>query len=653
MPGSWLTFWLTIMPCLCLWSIVLPTSPSRADIDVALAEGMVEFTFPGHEMEIAEKKPVVRIATGIPTSEENLLVLLDGVDITGTLKYSTNGFEYHPVEALGAGEHQLLITLYLPSGEEVEREFSFITHHQGFFNELTSDNNLSVAYEQLLKKSDELSEIPHRNLNANFSSISTSKKGPWQVGVRTNLRFLDRSAPVFYPEEKGIDLIDYLVTGQYVGETVRVLAETGDLSLQETQNTVMGLARRGARVGLGYQSAALNAFVVQSDQVYGFDSGTGLDFDEDDHIYGVSGEVGLFEDRLKLKTIYVDGGEEGSSFGIYTDGGLREGDVLGVVAQAQLLEGRLSIDGEYDIAEFDGDTSDKFGSETDRAWNVRASGYLDSFNYQALYEYVGPDYEVVGNQNLQRDLEGFNVMAGMNRDVHAINLSVARYEDNVDEDDLFPQVVSSMASIDYSLAKFPTLPMGLNYQKSILDTSMVPEFGFPLKTHTDVVGARINYLLDKWNFGFNVSYSKQDDKTPFDYDSSAQMYNLAPVYYSECFTFAPNLAFNRSTNETTDVDTDTYTITLDVRGSLFQQAVSYELAGTFNRMEMSDGGFEMETINSNARIAYHFLQEWTGFLNPTVGLRGLYNRTDDKVLDQDNDEFALLLAVSSSMGFSF
>jgi hypothetical protein len=41
------------------------------------------------------------------------------------------------------------------------------------------------------------------------------------------------------------------------------------------------------------------------------------------------------------------------------------------------------------------------------------------------------------------------------------------------------------------------------------------------------------------------------------------------------------------------------------------------------------------------------------FLNPSVGIRGLYNRTNDKVFDQDDDEFALLLVLSTSMGFAF
>ena len=609
----------------------------------------ITFVSPGEGVEATSSKPPIVCEVGIPISNQNLLVMLDGIDVTGALNVTASGFEYKPVQPLANGPHQLYLVLYAPDGSAAEQIFSFST-----FTKVSSNTQVSAVYEQVLDKSDHLHQVPHRNVAANLGNTTTFTQGNWQMGMTTNLRWLDRSTSIYAPEKKGLDLVNYLVSGQYQKDDLTLQINAGDLQIQETQNTVMGLARRGVQSNFNYKGLSLSGFVVNSEQLFGIDDGTGLEFDTSKNIKGVSGGYSLLNDTLKMRAIYVTGVEESNSFGIYdADVGEREGDVLGFYLQYQLLEGKLNLEGEYDRSEFDGNTADEFSKESDKAWTLRANGYAGSYNYQAVYEYVGPDYEVIGNPGLQRDREGFTVMGGVQKTNHALNVSASRYEDNVDENELMPQVETTTLSADYSFNRFPTLPMGLNFQKTIMDSSMVPEGGLPYRTDTSMYGARINYLKGQWNLGFNANYSLQDDKTESDYDTSNQTYSFIPTYYSENLSFSPNLTFNRSTDETTDVDTDTLTATIDLRGTLADGVVSYELAGTFNRMENSEDTMEMDMYSANAQLAYHFLQEWAGFLNPSIGVRGLYNRTNDKVSDQDDDEFALFLVLSSSMGFAF
>lgn len=244
-------------------------------------------------------------------------------------------------------------------------------------------------------------------------------------------------------------------------------------------------------------------------------------------------------------------------------------------------------------------------------------------------------------------------MGGVQKAMYGINLSASRYEDNVDEDKLIPQVETTTASVDYSFNKFSSVPMGLSYQRTSMESSMVPTGGADFEIDTDMYGARISYITGRWNLGLNANYSTQDDKTETDYDTSAQTYSFAPSYYSEALSFSPNLSFNRSSDDTSGVDTDVLTASLDLRGNLARGSITYELGGTFNQMETSDDTMDMDMINLNTRVAYNFLQEWAGFLNPSVGIRGLYNRTNDKVAHQDDDEFVLMLVFSTSMGFAF
>ncbi len=609
----------------------------------------IAFVSPGEGVEATTSKPPVACDVGVPVSNQNLLVMLDGIDVTGALDFTSTGFSYKPIQPLPNGPHQLYLVIYAADGSAAEQIFSFST-----LTKISSNTQISAVYEQVLDKSDHLHQVPHRNVAANLGNTTTFTQGNWQMGMTTNLRWLDRSTSIYAPEKKGMDLVNYLISGQYQKDDLTLQINAGDLQIQETQNTVMGLARRGVQTRFNYKGLSLDGFVVDSEQLFGIQEGSGLEFDSSKNIKGVSGGFSLLDNSLKLRAIYVTGVEESNSFGIYdADSGEREGDVLGFLLQYQLLDGKLNLEGEYDRSDFDGNTADEFSGEKDKAWTLRANGYAGSYSYQAVYEYTGPDYEVIGNPGLQRDREGFTLMGGVQKTNHALNVSASRYEDNVEEDSRLPQMETSTLSADYSFNRFPTLPMGLSFQKTIMDSTMVPEGGLSYRIDTSMYGARVNYLKGPWNFGFNANYSLQDDKTESDYDTTNQTYSFIPTYYAETLSFSPNLMFNRSTDETTDVDTDTLTATLDLRGNLLNGVVSYELAGTFNRMETSNDTMEMDMYSANAQVAYHFLQEWAGFLNPSVGIRGLYNRTDDKVSDRDDDEFALFLVLSSSMGFAF
>jgi len=615
---------------------------------VANAQG-VAFVSPGEGAEATTSKPAIVCEAGFPVSKQNLLVMLDGTDITGALDFTPSGFTFHPIQPLPNGLHQLYLTIVLDDGSLLEQVFSFST-----FTKLSSNSQLSAVYEQVIDKTNHLSHVPHRNFAANLGNTTIVTQGDWQMGLTTNLRWLDRSTPVVTPEQKGIDLVNYLISAQYQKDEFSLLINAGDVQVEETRNTVTGLARRGVQTNFNYKGWSLNGFVVNSEQMFGIDDGSGLEFDSSDNIKGVSAGYSLLSDALKLRTIYVSGREQSNSFGIYdSSDGVREGDVLGFLVQYQLWQGKLNLEAEYDLSDFDADNTDDISSETDKAWTLGANGYVGSYSFQTTYEYVGPDYEVVGNPGLPRDREGFVVMGSVQKAEHGLNLSASRYEDNVDENDLLPQVATTTFSADYSFNRFASLPMGLNYQKMIMDSSMVPKGGLPYEMDTDMYGARINYMAGPWNFGFNANYSIQDDRTEADYDTSTQTYSFSPSYYAEALSLTPNLSYNRSSDETSRVDTDTLTATLDLRGELYQKIVSYEFGGTYSRTETSDDSMKMDVISGNARVAYNFLQEWAGFLNPSVGVRGQYNRTDDKVSDQDDDEFSLMLVLSSSMNLAF
>ncbi len=622
-----------------------------------VTESAIQLIQPTEGEAIAAKKPFIKCSIKEPFDPQKLLVLLDGTDISALLNVIPEGFEYKPIGVLPPGNHTLSVTAYTPDGRELKREFTFSTRHSKVFEEAYSNNEITVLYEKLLKKSEEIGGQPSWKTESNLASETKLKEKGSEFIFKTNLRHFDQQLPILPPIERGFSLANYLFQGKYEGKNFSFLGETGDVQITETPNTVQGLARRGGH--LIFQSKdlhlQLSTFVVKSEQVIGFKGGMGMETSSDDHIMGISGDLGLLSDRLRFRTIYVRGGEEGDSLGISTTGGKKKGDVLGFLFTTDLLKQKLVTEAEFDLSKFDGDTHDEFPSEEDKAYRLKLGGASGFLTYEALYEYMGPDYEVIGNPGLQKNREGFTLKSGANLKSHVLTLSFSRYNDNVKKDDLIPRTYTYQGTLDYSLNKFPKLPIGLTYQKSLLDSRWEPPEVSPVKTDTDTLSGRINFITGPLNLGFSASYSIQNDETDTNNDTTTLSLAFTPVLTIEKppLSVSPSVSFNRSTSRLTNVHTDTYTNSLDIRGSLFGNKLTYGAGGTYTISKTSDGSSNQDTLSSTFNLSYLLVKNLWGFLNPSVGFRGLYNRTNDRLLNLTQDEYAVFLVFQTTMAIAF
>jgi hypothetical protein len=462
------------------------------------------------------------------------------------------------------------------------------------------------------------------------------------------------SLPVAFPLKKGIDVANWLFTGSYTKDILKFKTSIGDVQVNETQYTVAGLARRGGVFNLEYDVFQINAFSVKSEQVFGLKGGAGIEGTTDDHILGVSGGVKLFDRKVEFKTIYVTGGEPGSSFGISTTAGKKSGEVLGFLLITDLLESKLRTEFETDFSKFDPDTSDEFKSKSDHAYKLKVGGNLGVYTYDAMYEHIGKDYEVIGNQGLQKDKQGVSIINGLNLGKHNFNVLLSRYNDNIKGDDLFPRIVNYVAGIDYSCNEITNLPIGINYQKSIQDSSREPEGTNPLNIKTDTISGRINYTWDKLNLGFNTSYSLMNDKTETNNDTTTITYTLIPSYNLTNISINPSFSLNQSKIHLTNVMTDTYMINLDLRTKFFRDRASFDVGGTYNITKADDDSIDNRNLNMNFRIAYNIKNILKGYINPTIALRGTYTKFVDNIYSSsDKEEFILFLVLATTIPFSF
>jgi len=115
--------------------------------------------------------------------------------------------------------------------------------------------------------------------------------------------------------------------------------------------------------------------------------------------------------------------------------------------------------------------------------------------------------------------------------------------------------------------------MGLNYQKSVQDSSREPSGSYNISMHTDTVSGRINHTIDKLNLGFQTSYSMMNDKTSSNNDTTTVTCSFTPSYTLQDISLSSGFSFNQSQYHRTDLMTDTYTINLDVRTKFLKKEV--------------------------------------------------------------------------------
>lgn len=620
-----------------------PESPQKEAIEVII---------PKSNYVVIDKKPDVKVEIAASYAKESLNVLLDNGDITAMLELTPGGFVYRPFEVLSAGQHTLSIRLRTVDGAEVQKEYTFSIRHSEAFDTAYTTNELSAVYERALRK-DNIPQIPNAKLETNLASNALIKEKEWEFSLKTNLRYTDQNITNSALIKKGFNIANYLLQGKYNRADTRLGFEVGDLTFNETQNTFSNLARRGGRLSAQYSDVALSAFVVKSEQVYGFRGGMGLDTAPEDHIKGAVGEVALFSKRLNIKAIYLTGEGRSSSLGIYSTGERVKGDVLGFVLKSDIIEQKLNAEAEFDTSKFDSDTTDSFDPKKDKAYRLRLGGNADRYNYNAVYEYTGPDYASIGSSGAQKNREGFTVGTGAAFNIHSINLTLSRYNDNVNKDPLYARINTYQGGLNYTFSKIQELPIGLNYQLTLTDSSMEPEGETPQHTSTDTLSGTINYTKDRWNLGFQSSWSRQNNRVSDSSDTTTTTFTLTPVYSGDNITISPNLSFNKSRYPSTGLATDTYTANLDLRGKAFHKKITYELAGTYSRTKASDNSTDSDTLNANFRVAYLLSPRIIGLHNTTVGVRGQYQQTNNRLSGTDTDDLALLLVLSTGIPFSY
>ncbi|NPA95213.1 MAG: hypothetical protein GXO58_07285 [Thermodesulfobacteria bacterium] len=612
----------------------------------------IELFSPNLDKIIVGKRPVFKWKCEDHGAQNNMLVLLDGTDVTAMVECNGSICSFRPILPLPAGDHILEISWENEAGAYYTEAFGFKSRQSRAFKEIYSKNSTGLTYQMVLRK-DDMPQQPNSRVDGDWSSENRVSTNYWTFSARGELRYVDQDHPIEYPEKKGFDLISFLLESVYERGDFRMDSQLGDIIVTESQNTVNNYARKGGQIFLNYKVLGLHLFSTNTAQYYGLHGGLGVDIDPNDKLYGVSGTVSLLDNHVTLRSMYAKGGEEGSSFGISTVEDRRRGKVGGFIAESNWFNSRLRITGEYDISEYDASTKDEFGPESDKAYRASLAWDDATYGFSGTYEYMGPDYEVIGNQGLPKNREGFSLASWITSGFHRFEFMFSRYNDNVKDNKLYPKVYDIQGGVKYSWNKLPNLPISIYYQKVIQNSTDEPEYTPEIYFDTDSVGADVSWLKGAWNLNFHTAYSYQNDKAHVSGDTATITFVFAPGYTGNVFRFNPSFSYNKSISHLRDVETDTYMANWDMEWQLTDK-VLWSFAGNYNITEADDDSVDQQNLDIHTRLAFCIMPNWKHFIEePTVGIRGRYTWQDDRVFDRSEDSFMVLIDFTTNVNFTF
>jgi len=646
---------------------------------LASQENAITIITPTADSVVITKYPNIQVQFRRPVDQESFIILLDDTDITATADITEQGFECRSPIILSAGSHTLYIAGNNADGY-FEEEVIFSSRQYNSFEEASSSNEWTMDVQFSSNNFSHEDTSTTSILDSTFSSESTLKKGNLQVSLTGNARLLqDNSGSDFAdseygpeevdqedgdqldsgeqaqdsldPEQQGFDLNTVLLRTQYQNDSLTAAVEIGDLQVEASENTFPSLARNGGQVFLEYHNLFLGGFSVFGTDTFGIRDGLGIGFDQDNHLSGVSAGVHLLEDRIELKTFYIDGGQQDNSYSSWSQEPGNSGNVYGAVFKTSFFDSGLETEFEFDQSDFDDDTTDSFQANSDEAYRAQVSGRKDIFSYGLSWEHFGLHYDIPGNLSPKKDYEGLTASGGVQLENQSIDLSLSGYHDNVESDPLYAQVNSLEGRIGYYYDGFEEFPVSLTFQHTRDQSDDEPEDSTETAMDTDTVSVGLGYAgADSFTLDFNTDYSWQDDKGDEDMDIATLSFILSPSLTFERFSINMTGGLNQNRDFISQTRNDDYTLTLDAMGTLFEDVVSYEFGGTYDHSLYTDDSGNQHSTSGYGRVAWH-LPWLVETMHPSLGLELEYNR--DKEQDSEaEEETRIFCTLSTAFPFS-
>lgn len=572
---------------------------------------------------------------------ESLLILIDTQDITEYASFTETGLQVTPPQALEAGKHTLWLSFTTQDGYDIRKRIELETGQETFYDGST---NLGISLRGKLYDKNDLNEQNHE-VDAHLGHQANWQRESWAGDLDTDIWLFDRGTDIDPLENNRLEIINYFASAKQTNESYGLLAEAGYIQLDESQNTVYRLARRGAHANYEGDKLSLDIFTVNSQQHLGSEGGLGIGNGSDDNIIGFStgwSPVLSKDKSLKLRAIYSKGSEDGDSLGTLSNNTPSEGDVVAVVLESSFNNLGLNIEVEFDQSSFDADTNDSIGEKNDNAYALRVKGNADWINYRAAFEHIGANYAVIANPLLQKDREYITLSADFDRGEHGFAVSGQLEHDNLDNEATRARLNKTYLTAEYRYRKGRNFSTVLSLQNNQLKSEDEPSSADIRDSNTNSILGKLSFASGNWNNLFSLLLSDLDDKVDSNNNSEIISFTISPVLYTQQFYFTPGYTitetdFNSGQKTTQDI------FNLHIRGKSFHDQLDYQLSGSYSDLsDNTNNDFKSTSLIASTSWSLGTFNMMAGKWQHSIGLELEFYDTDSNNFATQEDSLVWL-----------
>ncbi|MBS3732469.1 MAG: hypothetical protein KGY42_06150 [Desulfobacterales bacterium] len=620
-------------------------NPYFIDIDLDRTPPRITEIVPEKGAELEQTRPLIRIAfedaqTRVDTGRIRLE--LDGRDVTRLSEITEDAVTYQPESGLAQGRHTITIQMADVSGNRMKPDQRvFYVSEPGYIDYARAAVEWHGETRRKILESDDNPE-PAWKIQSRAGLDSRVESGKFQASAAADAWYTEEEGPG--PQGDNFDLARFLARAEY-GEQ---LAAVGDITVEGTGLISRSIARRGGRVEMNAAGVRTEGFALRSNTVTGFEHGLGIG-DSDQQLVGGSVEKEFIRDKgLKLRAGYITGKNQDPDD--YNAGSLEagtEGSMISLALESRILAEKLAVAAEYCDTRFDSDVSDPYGQESDHAWSAKISGKGGSYDWQAGYTYLGPDFQNIANPTGANNREEYSASGGLRALSSAFRVSLFHNRDNADEDPLMPVIENAGGTLAWNLTRSGWPAAYVNYTINDQQSDQEPAGYDPIENQTQTVGCGFSVFGDRWSLSPGYTFTAfNDEAAAADNDSRTHTAtlsgNLNPL---DNLSINPSLSYTRFDTDAADQVTETYQATLGGASGFFDNQLSINATLSVLDNQTDDDSLHNTTFSGILQINWHIGRFITENSRQTFSVRGRYGRTEDHVTDnvtRDYSAYAIL-----------
>ncbi|HEC20712.1 MAG TPA: hypothetical protein ENI97_15470 [Gammaproteobacteria bacterium] len=581
---------------------------------------------------------------------QTLALELDAIDVTAMVQRDGEFAVYTPVTPLSPGKHTLRVVEYANDGSILELAFwTFDVRQSEMFREyaLAADSQLTASY-RLAEHS--FSEPKPGRLQGQGSSQMgfSANNGRWQTQGRFDLLY--NSLTDSQTGARKLDAGEFLFSSGNEYAEARVGHQTvGGGSLVMDNFRRRGVALVGRMASINSQATG---FSLSSEDVIGFRRGLGVG-DSQRRVDGITIDSSPLKSRpqalfLSLTHLQAQGSDTSGLVAGYGDGGSSKGTAWSLSADSQLLDDRLRLRGELARSDYDFDTADSLGAESDTAYSLLAA-FNDStrsgMNWNAGVEAreIGTFFKSLANQSLPSDKRLLRVFGGAQWSTVGMQASLEQQKDNVSDIKELPRIKTSLSMLSLNWAPTQTQPdgwlgapsLGINLSQQQQDQVYTP-VGF-LQPGADNTLTQwqisTSFSYAKGNWGVTLANNTFRDQTNLQDDTDTRsLYFDSSLILGERFSLSPSMRLDRTKDldlqQTFSVVTYALQSTFILRPDKLDGALDINL----NQNQASDDSIDTDMFTVSASLNWRLAMAHPNRPGWDLGFSAQYNDQTDKLM---------------------